>query len=63
MSENLKSVVTDLVETGLSEKRIADEIGCDQSTINRIKTGKIAKTSYDIGTALHSLHNRLCQSE
>lgn len=58
-----KSLIKRLIKAGMTETEIADELrdeGIDvtQPTINRIASGTIRKTSFDIGMGLIKLHER-----
>ncbi|PUB87043.1 MAG: hypothetical protein DBP02_02015 [gamma proteobacterium symbiont of Ctena orbiculata] len=58
---DIQEIVSDLIESGLSEGAIAEMIGeVSQPTIHRIKTGEIKNTSYKIGSALVALHEQVC---
>lgn len=60
---NPKFIIEKLVEAGMKEVEITDAIRAEgievtAATINRIKTGSIKRTGYDIGRALERLHDR-----
>ncbi|WP_146217306.1 helix-turn-helix transcriptional regulator [Dyella sp. AtDHG13] len=50
----LQVAVKALREAGWTELQIANEVGCNQSTINRVKAGKHA-VSYNTGVAILQL--------
>jgi len=50
----LNMMINRLMTLGMSEGRIAVEIGCKQPTVNRVKHG--AETSYSTGKALERLY-------
>ncbi len=51
---NPQKAIEKLSAAGMTETAIANAIGVSQATINRIRNG-VAKTSYEIGTALVKL--------
>jgi hypothetical protein len=60
MANTTAQVIQDLIARGLTEAAIAERVSAmgvpvSQPTINRLKLGKHARTSYEIGTALRSL--------
>lgn len=62
--ESPKSIIERLIaRSGMTEEQIAEALRADgvevtQATINRIKTGKHRKTSFEIGMGLVQLHKR-----
>lgn len=65
MSNVLPRLIRELLARDMSETEIVDELRAmgvriTQPTLNRIKTGVQKSTSFDIGTGLTRLHNRLC---
>lgn len=64
MPQNPKALIEQLIESGMNEREITDAIcseGVDVSaaTVNRIKTGHIKRTGFDVGIALmHVLKKR-----
>ena len=62
-TDDPKAIVEDLVRSGMSQVAIAaalreDGVEVTQATINRIKTGVIRRTGFDIGRALVRLQER-----
>ena len=62
----MRKLIENLINSGLTENEIVSrlkDIGVQttQPTINRIKTGSIAKVSYDVGTAIVALHAKVCR--
>lgn len=53
-----KTIISDLVEVGMTQEQIADKCGCAQSTISDLATGATATPRYHIGDALRTLHMR-----
>jgi hypothetical protein len=66
---NLRYVIEKLIEVAdMSEVAITDAIRAEgtevtAATINRIKTGHIKRTSFDIGAALMRLYERHVQQK
>jgi len=63
MSTDLKRAIRELIDDGLSEQGISDEIekagvACTQATINRIKLGRVANPSFAVGAGILQLHQR-----
>lgn len=52
------TLIRDLLDTGLSEKEIAEKIGSTQPSINRIRNGK-QTPGFQTGTALLRLKDSL----
>jgi arginine repressor len=57
-------LIQDLIDSGMTEVEITDAlkeegVHTTQATLNRIKTGAIKRTSYDIGTGIVRLHERI----
>jgi predicted transcriptional regulator len=50
-----QEIIKQLGETGLTDAEIARRVGTNQTTITRLKNGRIADTSYQTGYALHRL--------
>lgn len=50
-----QEIIKQLGETGLTDAEIARRVGTNQTTITRLKNGRIADTSYQTGHALHRL--------
>lgn len=57
---DLKSVICNLIESGLTEQQIAEQVKTSQPTINRIKSGKITSPRFDVGSGLVALHEKRC---
>lgn len=59
-----RHLIERLLALNMSQQDIADELAKDgievtQATINRIKTGAIKRTGFDIGMGLVKLHQRV----
>lgn len=53
---NWKNVIADLEESGLKQEEIAEKVGCSQSHISDLKTGRRGKRmGFQLGEALKSL--------
>jgi hypothetical protein len=62
-----RALVQQLIESGLSEREITDAICADgvvisAATVNRIKTGHIKRTGFDVGIALMRLLKKRARS-
>lgn len=55
----IPKLINDLMEAGLSEKEIGAAIGRDQSSVNRMRNGKV-RTDYETGLKLEQLHREKC---
>lgn len=67
MNEDPKAVIERLLSSGMTQLEIADAlkeegIEVTQATINRIKTGAIRRTGFDIGRGLLKLHEKRLQA-
>lgn len=68
MSTDLKRAIRELLDDGLSEQGIADEIekagvACTQATINRIKLGRVTNPGFAVGAGILRLHERRKQGK
>lgn len=50
-----QNVVATLKDLGYTQKRIADAVGCDQSHISDLRTGKRSEPRYSLGEKLLAL--------
>jgi predicted XRE-type DNA-binding protein len=59
----ITKLITDLENTGLTQKEIAEGIGCgiSQSTVCDLKTGKLKSIRYERGVSLLALHKKHCK--
>ena len=57
-----KAIISDLVDAGMPEAKIARLVNYAQPTVHRLKTGAIKEPSYGHGKALIELHTRICIS-
>lgn len=62
----MRKLIENLINSGLTENEIVSRlkdlgVQTTQPTINRIKTGAIAKVSYDMGAAIVTLHTKVCR--
>ena len=56
-----QKITSELLETGLTEKELADLVPCSQSTINAFRNGKRGqRPSLAIGVRLLDLHSERC---
>ena len=55
---NWEKMLTRLYKTH-TDTEIADAVGCDQSTINRLRNGKTKQAHYDVGIGIIALHNEV----
>lgn len=60
---NPRYLIEQLIKGGMSEVEITDSLRAEgtevtAATINRIKTGAIKRTSFDVGLGLMRLHER-----
>jgi hypothetical protein len=60
MPANPKALIEQLIASGLNEREITDAICAEgvvisAATVNRIKTGRIKRTGFDVGIALMDL--------
>lgn len=51
-----------LDQAALTEKRLGDEVGLSQASINRIKRGKQTDINYAAGKKLVDLHAAKCKT-
>lgn len=47
-----------IAEAGWTERKLADEIGVSQPTVNRMRRGVQRTTSFEIGDRLKQLYSR-----
>lgn len=57
---NWTTLISELEQAGLTQKRIAEACRCAQPYISQIKTGARQVPGYRIGTALVDLHREHC---
>lgn len=58
---NWQQIVNDLLSTGLTQGELGGKVGCPQSTISDIASGKRGKRpSWSVGSALVELHKDIC---
>lgn len=55
---NFPELVQELVNSGLSEAKIADAVGFSQPTINRVKLGKQKNIGFALGQSLIELQKK-----
>lgn len=55
---NWQKIIKDLLEAGLTQKQVAEAVGCGQPHISDILRGRrpVRSLSWDIGQALIDLH-------
>lgn len=59
---NWQKIVNELLATGQSQTELSDKVGCPQSTISEISSGKRGKRpSWEVGNKLLELHDALNQ--
>lgn len=57
---DFQKIVIDLVQTGLTEKQIGQQVGVSQPTMNRIKLGSTKMPRWDTCQKLIDLHRSRC---
>lgn len=56
-----KQIVSDLIESGLSQKEISERVGCSQPYICDLASGKAGKRlGFEVGKRLTELHQERC---
>lgn len=55
MAISWRRVISTLLLQCSSEAELAQIVGCSQSTINRLRTGKVLEPSYSVGSRLLDL--------
>lgn len=58
MELDLRKIIAELMDAGVSQVEIAAHIGVHQPTVSRYADGEIKKCSYPIGAKLIELHQR-----
>lgn len=58
-----QKLLKELHEKGYSDTQIASTIGCNQSTISRLRRGKTENAHYTIGEGILSLHKKAARQE
>jgi transcriptional regulator with XRE-family HTH domain len=58
-----QTLVAELVESGMTQTKIADECGCSQATISDIQRGEIKAPNWLIVDNLRRLHDALATPE
>lgn len=59
-----KKIIGDLEDKGLTQTEIGTSVGCSQSYISDLKSGRRGqRLQYEIGVALHELHKKHCGSD
>jgi len=58
MRTDWKQIIFDLMSAGLSGVKIAERVGCSQSTINGLKNGYTDQPWHDTGEAILRLHEQ-----
>jgi IS30 family transposase len=53
-----KSIIADLLKSGLTQPQIADACNCRQTTISALYTGKTIEPRYSLGRALERLRQK-----
>lgn len=53
---DLKKLVSELMDAGVSQTEIAARIGTSQATVSRYASGEIRSCEYGVGAALIELH-------
>lgn len=59
---NWTEIIADLRNAGLSQDRIAKEIGITQASVSDIATGKTKTPRWETGTALLAMHKRVMRA-
>jgi transcriptional regulator with XRE-family HTH domain len=55
---NFQQIIDELISSGLTQRQIAADCGCGQSTLSEIKSGAIRAPGYRLGVALTQLLTR-----
>lgn len=58
-----KSVIGELEASGLTQKEIADRVGCSQPYVSQLKSGARKKPEFETGQALVDLHRERVPGE
>lgn len=53
------SIIKDLLDSGLTQARVAELIGVAQTTISEMANGRIKEPGWSKGQALLALHNQV----
>lgn len=56
----MRHLVLDLIEAGLSEAQIGERIGLSQPQVHRLKTGEALEPKWSVGQKLIALHLERC---
>ena len=57
---NWKKLIADIQEAGYTQTQIADSVGCKQSSLSDLATGKTKEPLYRIGERLVAMHKINC---
>ena len=60
---NWKSLISDLVASGLTQVQIAKKAGCTQASISDLANGHTENPAYSIGSALIALHKQATRKQ
>lgn len=61
---NWKQAIADLESTGLTQVEIGQAVGCSQSQVSDLKTGRRGKRlNYDVGLKLQKLWESRCKQK
>ena len=55
---NMQKIISELLDAGMTQTEIAKHIGCTQSNVSLMHTGKTKRITFDIGCALLDLAKR-----
>lgn len=55
---NWKTLISDLIASGLTQAQIAERVGCSQATVSELMNGKTETPNFALGTALVALHKK-----
>lgn len=58
---NFARIIKEIERSGLTQAKIADEVGCFQGNISALKAGKTKSPLYPLAMELLSLHNEKCR--
>jgi predicted transcriptional regulator len=53
---NWNALITELEGVGLTQKEIAEHVGCSQPYVSQLKSGARKSPEFDIGNAMVKLH-------
>lgn len=58
-----KAIITDLCNSGMTQREVAEAMGGGDSRVSEILSGKIKNLRYELGAILVQLHSERCQNK